>query len=217
VGTILGLKTNKIIAFIVGLLVLSGLTTAGIALAGGFSAQPAPSPAAQPATLPSELSAHFAALTEAPSAAVATFASADAEIKSRLEAVAEGAISSQYGLSASLAREVTYGSHHIWLIPGSTGIGFHDFGNGSGGGGPATDAVAGNIMLYVGGENGTTGGSLVYGLAPNGNSHVIVHDADGSTESVSVENNVYIITHPGAVSVEVTDGTGSVQTVSVPG
>ncbi|HEY2768034.1 MAG TPA: hypothetical protein VGI76_07235 [Solirubrobacteraceae bacterium] len=217
-GAILGLHKPKVAALVVGLLILGAATTGGIALAGGFSAQPAPSPQPATATLPQELSTHFAALSDAPTADVSTFASADAESKSRIEASAGGTIASQYGLSASLAREVTYGKTHVWLIPGATGISLDDLETGTGAGGPIAHALAGTLITDVGGnENGITGGGTVYGIAPNGNSKVVVHDADGSTEDVPVEHNVYVITRPGSVSVEVADGAGKVQTVAVPG
>lgn len=218
VGTILGLKTQRIIALVVGLLVLSGIVTGGIALAGDLSAQPEPSLESAAATLSPELSAHFAALSETPGAEVTTIASADTEAKSRIKGAAEGAISSQFGLGASLAREVTYKSRHVWLIPGSTGIGFSDLETGTGAGGSIAKALEGEIITDVGGdENGITGGGTVYGIAPNGNSNIVVHDADGSTEEVPIEHNVYIITHPGAVSIELVDASGELQTITVPG
>ncbi len=43
-----------------------------------------------------------------------------------------------------------------------------------------------------------------------------MHDADGTTEDVPVENNVYIIRHPGAVSAEVIDASGQHTTVELP-
>jgi hypothetical protein len=217
VGTILDLSKPKSTAVVVGLLLLVAAATGGIALAGGFSAQPAPSPEPATTTLPQALSANFAALSDAPSAGVTTLASADDESKGRIEATAEGGISSQFGLSANLAREVTYGKGHVWLIPGATGIFLDDLETGSGEGGPIADAVEGGIFTDVGGyEHGAKGSGTVYGIAPNGNSHVVVHDADGGTETVPVEHNVYIITHPGAVSVEVADSAGTIHSFPIP-
>jgi hypothetical protein len=197
---------------------LGGVVGGGVALATTLSAQPEPTPAPKAATLPPELSAHFAALNEAESAGVAGIGRADAETKTLLNRGTQG-IGAQFGLNASLAREVRYGqSHHLWLVPGSTGVCIQDYESGSGVCGPISHAIIGDITTDVGGnENGVTGGGTIYGLAPNGNRVIVVHDANGSTESVPVEHNVYIITHPGAVSVELTDGAGKVQTVTLPG
>ncbi len=79
-------------------------------------------------------------------------------------------------------------------------------------------ALAGNLILDLhAGQNGVVGGGLVIGVAADGNSDVVVHDADGSSEKVPVEHNVYVVTHPGAVSVELADGSGTEQSVEVPG
>jgi hypothetical protein len=216
-GRIFSHKKPKTIALLLGLLALTAVVGGGVALATTLSAQPEPSPAPTAVTLPSELSAHFTALNAGVGAGVAGIDSADSETKSQLER-ATGGISAQFGLSVGLARDVTYQSHHVWLVPGSAGLCLRDFETGSGVCGPIKDAIAGTITLDVGGnENGIKGGGTIYGIAPNGNSQVVVHDANGSTEDVPVEHNVYIITHPGAVSVELTDGASKVQTVTLPG
>lgn len=216
-GTILGLKNHKLIAAILGLVVLGAALTDGIALATSHGAEPEPTP--KTATVPTELSDHFAVLSESTTSGtgVTGVESADATTVTRLDESAEGP-SGQFGLNPSLARNVAYGSEHVWVIPGSTGVCVHDFETGSGVCGPTSHALSGNITLDVGGdENGATGGGTIYGLAPNGNSVVVVHDANGSTEDVSVRHNVYVITHPGAVTVELVDGAGQKQTVSLPG
>jgi len=199
-------------------LVALAVVGGGVALAATLSAQPEPAPASPVATMPSELSAHFAALADSVEGnGVADVGAASSEIKERLDRGTEG-IGAQYGLNTGLAREVTYQSHHVWLVPGSAGLCLHDYETGTGVCGPIKDAIAGTVITDVGGdEHGIAGGGTVYGIAANGNSQVVVHDANGSTEDVPVENNVYIITHTGAVSVEVTDGAGQVQTVAVPG
>lgn len=216
-GTILALKQHKIILFVIGLLVLGGVATGGIAMAGGFSAQPEPAPAPKAATLPAELSAHFAALSDSVGNGIAGINGADSATKNQLEASTEG-ISAQFGVNASLAREVTYGQSHLWIVPGSVGICLQDLEAGAGVCGPISHAIAGKTATDVGGdEHGIVGGGTIYGLAPNGNSKIVVHDANGNTEDVPVEHNVYIITHPGAVSIEVVDSSGKLQTTTVPG
>lgn len=204
-------------ALLLGLVALAAVVGGGVALAATLSAQPEPAPAPPVATMPSELSAHFVALADSAGDGVADIGAASSEIKERLDRGTEG-IGAQYGLNTGLAREVTYQSHHVWLVPGSAGLCLHDYETGTGVCGPIKDAIAGTVITDVGGdEHGITGGGTVYGIAANGNSQVVVHDANGSTEDVPVENNVYIITRTGAVSVEVTDGAGQVQTVTVPG
>jgi hypothetical protein len=220
-GCISSHKKPKLIALLLGLMALAGVVGGGVALATTLSAQPEPSPAPKAATLPPELSAHFAALNEVESAGVAGIGRADAETKTLLNRGTQG-IGAQFGLNASLAKRVTYSqSHHVWLVPGSAGICIQDYEGGEAAGGtcgPTADAVAGTVALDVGGdENGVQGGGTIYGLAPNGNRMIVVHDANGSTERVPVEHNVYIITHRGGVSVELADGAGKVKTVTLPG
>ena len=222
VGTILRLRTHKLVALILGVVVLGAIVTGGIALASSLTAQPAPSPAPKVAALPSAIAEHFAVLNEAAtdSSGVASIESAgvDSKAVADLEESQEG-INAQFGGDAALAREVTYGqSQHVWVVPGSNGICIHDFETGEGGCAPIADSVAGTLTIDVGGdENGIAGGGTIYGLAPNGNPMIVVHDADGSTEDVPVQHNVYIITHRGAVSIEVVDGSGELQKVALPG
>lgn len=202
-----------------GLVVLAAVVTGGIALAGDLAAQPAPPPAPKAAVLPAELAKNFAVLSEGTASGVASIGSPGVESKAAtaIEESSEG-INAQFGGSASLAREVTYGSQHVWVIPGSAGICIHDFETGSGACGPIAHAVTGDITLDVGGnENGIAGGGTIYGLAPDGNSMVLVHDANGSTENVPVEHNVYIIKHPGAVSVDLVNASGKQQSIELPG
>lgn len=78
--------------------------------------------------------------------------------------------------------------------------------------GSVAEALEGSIAIGIGAGDKT----VVYGLVPNGNSQVVVHDADGATEDVPVENNVYIVRHPGAVSAEVIDASGQPTTVELP-
>jgi hypothetical protein len=189
----------------------------GAALAATLTAQPEPSPAPSASSLPSELSAHFAAFSGGVGAGVAGVGAAGPETTARLERGAEG-IGAQYGLSVGFAREVTYGTSRVWLVPGSAGVCLHDYETGTGVCGPIKDAIAGTVITDVGGdEKGIAGGGTVYGIAADGNSQVTVRDSNGGTETVPVQHNVYIITHPGAVSVQVADGSGRVQTVAVPG
>lgn len=196
-----------------GLAALGG----GVALAATQTAQPEPSAAPKADVVSSELSGHLAALRDSPGAGVAAIGAASPEITARLDRGTEG-IGAQYGLNVALAREVTYGVSHLWLVPGSAGLCLHDYETGTGVCGPIQDAIAGTVITDVGGnENGITGGGTVYGIAADGNAEVTVHDADGTTETVPVEHNVYIITHPGAVSVDVLDGSKKLQTVTVPG
>jgi hypothetical protein len=220
VGRILNLKTHRIVTVVLGLLVL-GAVTAGIAVAAGLVAQPEPVAAPKPLVLPTALAEHFAVLDESGvgSADVASVGSptVSSATVSALTA-SSGGINAQFGGSVSLAKEATYGqSQHVWLVPGSTGLCLHDLETGEGTCAPTADAIAGTLTLDVGGnERGIIGGGTIYGVAPNGNSVIVVHDANGSTEDVSVEHNVYIISHPGAVSVELIDGAGQTQSVTLP-
>jgi hypothetical protein len=180
----------------------------GVALGTSMSPQPEPPPAPKAATVSSQLSAHFAALDTG-----AGIASASSETQSHLEGSAKG-LDEQFGLNPSLARRVTYGDAHLWVEPGSAGLCLMDYEAEAKGGscGSVAEALEGSIAVGV----GSTGDAVVYGLVPNGNSQVVVHDADGTTEDVPVESNVYIIRHPGAVSAEVTDAGGQPTTVELP-
>ena len=183
----------------------------GVALGTSLSAQPEPSPAPKAATVPSQLSAHFAALATRAGADSAGIASASSETRSHLEGSDKG-LGAQFGLNPSLAKRVTYGDAHLWVEPGSAGLCVMDYEAGAGSCGSIAEALEGSIAVGV----GSAGSTVVYGLVPNGNSQVAVHDADGTTEDVPVENNVYIISHPGAVSAEVIDGGGQPTTVELP-
>jgi hypothetical protein len=198
---------RRLVTALLGMIALVAVVGGGVALGTSMSAQPEPPPAPKAATVPSQLSAHFAALD-----AGAGIASASSETRSHLEDSARG-LDEQFGLNPSLARQVSYGDTHLWVEPGSAGMCVTDY-EGAGGGscGSVAEALEGSIAVGV----GNTGDAVVYGLVPNGNSHVVVHDADGTTEDVHVENNVYIIHHPGAVSAEVIDAGGQHTTVELP-
>lgn len=135
------------------------------------------------------------------------------ETQRSLEGSAKG-LDAQFGLNPSLARRVRYGDAHLWVEPGSAGVCVIDYEPGAGGGscGSVADALEGSIAIGIGASDQ----AVVYGLVPNGNSQIVVHDADGTTEEVPVENNVYIIRHPGAVSAEVIDAGGQRTTVEPP-
>jgi hypothetical protein len=214
VGTILGLRQHKLIALIAGVIALVAAVTGGIAAATSHNAEPAATP--KTATVPAELAQHFAVLNSStPSPGVATVESLgnDQATTTRLDESTEGP-AGQFGLNSGLAKEVT--SEDVWVIPGSSGVCIHDFDTGSGVCGPISHALAGDITLDVGGDESAAGGGTIYGLAPDGNSMVLVHDASGSTEDVAVEHNVYVINHPGAVSVDLIDGSGQSQNVRLP-
>lgn len=197
VGTILGLRKNRL-TLVLAVLVLAA---AGAVPASGVlaSSKPAPPPAPASTAIPSELTEHFA---------VVSGATADVPAAVRESNVG---LNEQFGLNPSLAKEVSYSvsSPAIWVIPGSQGICIHIMSEvGQGACTSLKNALAGNLQVEVGGKT-------VYGLAPDGNANVTVHDADGSTESVAVRQNVYIITKPGAQSLELADGAGQKQTVAV--
>lgn len=216
-GRISRQRKPKLIALLLGVMALAAVVSGGVALATTLSSQPEPTPAPAAAAVPPELAAHFAALGGSVAGGVADISSATTETKDRLSHDTEG-IGAQFGLNVALAREVTYDQSHVWLIPGSAGICLHDVETGTGVCGPIEHALAGKTATDVGGdENGVTGGGTIYGIAPNGNPDIVVHDANGSTENVPVEHNVYIITHPGAVSIEIKDSAGELQTVTLPG
>ncbi len=198
-GTILNLKTHKrlIPSLVLGILALA---VGGGLAAGVFASSKPPVAAAAPsATVPAQLSEHFAVLS-----------TTSADVPSSVQSVAVGA-NEQYGLNPSLAREVAYSpsAPAIWVIPGSQGICIHVMTEvPSGGCTSIKNALAGNLQVEVGGKT-------VYGLAPDGNSKVTVHDAAGNSESVPVVQNVYVISKVGVQSVQLTDGTGEVQTITV--
>lgn len=213
-GTILGLRKPKLIAVIIGVIALAAAVTGGIAAATSHNAEPEATP--KTATVPAELTQHFAVLNgSSPSPGVATVESLgnDHATAARLDESTEGP-AGQFGLNSGLAKEVT--AQHVWVIPGSSGVCIHDFDTGSGVCGPISHALAGDITLDVGGDESAAGGGTIYGLAPDGNSMVVAHDANGTTEDVAVEHNVYVISHPGAVSVDVVDGSGKTQNVNLP-
>lgn len=198
---------------LLGTTALVAVVGGGVALGTSMSAQPEPSPAQKAATVSSQLAAHFAALDTGAGANSAGIASASSETQSHLEGSAKG-LNEQFGLNPSLARRVTYGDTHLWVEPGSAGLCLMDYeGEAKAGScGSVAEALEGSIAVGV----GSTGSAVVYGLVPNGNSQVVVHDADGTFEDVPVENNVYITRHPGAVSAEVIDAGGQHTTVELP-
>jgi hypothetical protein len=210
-GTVARRPKPRLIAVLLGMAALVAVVGGGVALGTSMSAQPEPPPAPKTATVPSQLSAHFAAL-DTSTAGSAGIASASSETQSHLESSAKG-LDEQFGLNPSLARRVSYGDAHLWVEPGSAGMCVTDY-EGAGGGscGSIAEALEGSIAVGV----GNTGSVVVYGLVPNGNSQIVVHDADGTTEDVPVENNVYIIRHSGAVSAEVIDAGGQHTTVELP-
>lgn len=204
---------RRLIALLFGMAALVAVVGGGVALGTNMSAQPEPPPAPKAATLSSQLSAHFAVLNAGAGADSTGIASASSETQNHLEGSAKG-LDEQFGLNPSLARRVIYGDAHLWVEPGSAGLCLMDYEAEAKGGscGSVAEALEGSIAVGV----GSTGSAVVYGLVPNGNSQVVVHDADGTTEDVPVENNVYIVRHPGAVSAEVIDAGGQPTTVELP-
>lgn len=203
----------RLIAVLLGMTALVAVVGGGVALGTNMSAQPEPQPAPKTATVPSQLSAHFAALDTGSGTDSAGIASASSETQNHLESSGKG-LGAQFGLNSSLARRVSYGDAHLWVEPGSAGICLMDYEAEANGGscGSIAEALEGSIAVGVGASDE----AVVYGLVPNGNSQIVVHDANGSTEDVPVENNVYIIRHPGAVSAEVIDASGQTTTVELP-
>lgn len=201
-GTILKLRTHKRLLPALALTILVVAIAGGLAAGGVFASGKPPVPPAQTSSaVPAQLSEHFAVLNQAQSA----------DVPSSVQSVAVGA-NEQYGLNPSLAREAAYGpsTPAIWVIPGSQGICIHVMTEvPSGGCTSIKNALAGQLQIEVGGKT-------VYGLAPDGNPKVVVHDTDGSSESVSVEQNVYVISKGGdAQSVRLSDSAGQAQTINV--
>lgn len=183
----------------------------GIAFGATVAAQSEPAPAQEAVAVPSALAAHFAALASS-EGSLSAGAGASRYAKRGLAPSARG-LTAQFGLNPGLAREVTYGDAHVWIVPGGAGVCIE--GEGSGGGcGSIAQALEGSVAVGTGGEG--EGGVTVYGLVPDGNSQVVVHNADGSSEDVPVEHNVYVIKHSTAVSAEVIDGSGKLQTIELP-
>ena len=171
----------------------------GLAVATGTFSTPSPAPTAQ--AVPQQLVDHFAIFRSGPSTEAEAAASA-------LRNFASGA-NEQFGLNVALARRAANSkSLPFWVVPGTAGICIFRGDTGSGVCTSIANAMAGNLQLAV--------GSTVFGLAPDGNPAVAVHNADGSTEKVAVQQNAYVIEHPGAKSVDVVDGSGNVQSIEVP-
>jgi hypothetical protein len=204
VGTILNLKNKRrIMGVTLTTLALAG--GGGIAVASGVlsSGPPVPSAPASTAVSP-QLTDHFAVLS-----------GPTANVPADVRDVAVG-LNEQFGLNTNDAREVAYSptAPSIWVIPGSEGICIHVMTKvPSGACTSLKNALAGHLQIEVGGNG--NGGGTVYGLAPNGNSKITVHDVDGSTEDLPVEQNVYIISKWGSSTVELADGAGQKQTISV--
>jgi hypothetical protein len=198
VGTILGLRKTRLI---LALAVLALAAGGGVLASGVFaSSEPQVPPAPASTAISAQITEHFSVLNS-PSAADVPTGVKDVDV----------GLNEQWGLNTSLAREVTYapGTPAIWVIPGSTGICIHVMTEvGQGGCTSLKNALAGNLQIEVGGKT-------VYGVAPNGNSEVLVHDGDGSTERVAVHQNVYIISKAGAQSLDLTNGAGQPETVSI--
>lgn len=200
-GAILGLSKNKRLAIAAGLTTLALAGGAGIAAASGVFSQELPPRAPAPAIAPAQLTEHFAVL-----AAEAKSTDAPASLQNTTAGLDQG-----FGINPSLAKEVSYSSTtpDVWVIPGSQGVCIHVMTKvESGGCTSIKNALAGNLQIEVGGKT-------LYGLAPDGNTTVAVHDASGNTEEVPVRQNVYAVANPAGKSVELVDGTGQKRTITL--
>jgi hypothetical protein len=197
VGTILGLGNKRLVLA----LAILALAAGGAVLAGGVlaSSEPQVPPAPVSNAVSAQLTDHFAVLG-APTT----------DVPAAIQDVNVG-LNEKFGLNAGLAREVAYGpsAPAIWVIPGSQGMCIHVMTEVPQGGCTSVEnALAGNLQIEV-------GGTTVYGVAPDGNSELLVHDTDGSTERVPVHQNVYVINKAGAQTLDLNNGAGQAVTVNV--
>jgi hypothetical protein len=115
-------------------------------------------------------------------------------------------INEQFGLNVALARRASGGP--TWVVPGAEGVCIFVPGIGEGGCTSIANAGAGNLVIAL--------GDTVYGLVPDGNPTITIHNADGAIEHIAVSQNVYVIEHRRATSVDIQDSTGKTHSVEVP-
>ena len=126
-------------------------------------------------------------------------------------AVVEG-MSRQLGVEPSAA-VFAGGTYPTWVVPGSTEVCLMHaaLSRQDVPGGVCGSIKAAEHGLAVTSED-AAGAPVVLGLAPDGNISVNVTNADGTTESVPVTNNVYEITSGDPVSVTLKQASGASET-----
>jgi hypothetical protein len=109
------------------------------------------------------------------------------------------------------------GTYPTWVVPGSTEVCLmHDALT-------SRDAPGGICGSVKAAEHGlaeatesATGAPLILGLVPNGNASVTVTNANGTTDSVPVSDNVYEITSGVPASVTLKTASGTAETRHLP-
>lgn len=112
------------------------------------------------------------------------------------------------------------GTYPTWVVPGTGEVclvvgAIGPKGVPSSSCGTSAEANAGEVILLT---ETATGAPLVFGLAPDTNSTVTVTEANGTTRSVPVTNNVYEITSgtPSSVSLKTTSGATTTESAALP-
>jgi hypothetical protein len=165
----------------------------------------------RPRQLPSLLARNFGVFRRAVSGRARAAAGQFPGVRSRVVA--------SWGLAVGDATEIPNSvGLNLWLVPGSTGTCLvWRYGADDGGSGdcvPNSMAAAGDLSPLMGLTNGDT---IVMGLAPDTNTTVRLVRADGSSQSVPVSNNVYVVATARAfTSVTLRDSGGAIQSRSVP-
>jgi hypothetical protein len=122
----------------------------------------------------------------------------------------------QAGMDSSAA-VFAGGTYPTWVVPGSTEICLMH------GAAPHNVSPGGICGTVEAAEHGLADGTesapgvpLILGLVPNGNASVTVTNANGTTESVPVTNNVYEVTSGMPISVTLKTASGAVETRHLP-
>lgn len=129
---------------------------------------------------------------------------------------------SQWGLAVGDATAITNSlGFDLWVVPGSTGTCFvytmrsEPQVVGAGNCAPNAMVLTGGLVSGLYSPDGSE--ETLIGLVPDGNSSVMVTRTDGSTESVPVSQNVYIVQGAsGLASVTFRDASGRQTTVPTP-
>jgi hypothetical protein len=126
-------------------------------------------------------------------------------------------IAAQSGMNMAQARFVAVGNG-VWVVPGTSQV---CISSGGGGGcssptsGPGPSADDGGLFVTQGPTVDQQ--DSIFGLAPDGNSTVRVGFANGSSQSVPVQDNVYAVQGPDPVSITLRTASGSIATLNFGG
>lgn len=115
---------------------------------------------------------------------------------------------SQYGVDPALARYVVSGPVGAWIVPGANGLCIYSDTGGTCG--SVAGADAGTLREIV---TAADGKETLVGIAPDGNSAVLVTDIAKVTHTVAVVDNLYAASDIKPASVLVRDSAGHEQTL----